>query len=159
SFSAASNNSPRTSFSCSVISIVITLQNLTKIGISRLTESCVRFVFKESQVGEVDVRSFFGIIGGAIIGAGAMYLADPVQGRRRRGLVRDNLVHLGKVTTRTAHNATHDVSNRVKGIVQETTRIVRHEPVDDAKLGDRVRSAVGRVSSHPNVEVLVSDGH
>jgi hypothetical protein len=88
-----------------------------------------------------------------------MYLVDPIAGRRRRATLRDDVVHLKKVFNATANVATKDTANRMKGVVEEARRFIREERIDDAKLLDRVRTAVGRASSHPNVEVLVEDGY
>jgi hypothetical protein len=104
------------------------------------------------------VKNLLGIIGGAAVGAGVLYLVDPNAGKRRRAILRDGIIHLRKVLTRSASIASRDTSNRMKGIVEEARKLVNREEVDDAKLLDRVRAAVGRASSHPNVEVIVSDG-
>ena len=104
------------------------------------------------------MRTVVGIMGGAALGAGIMYLADPVSGRRRRATLRDTAIHMGKVFTTAASVAGTDTANRMKGIVETAKRLLNAEKVDDAKLLDRVRSAVGRASSHPNVEVIVEDG-
>ncbi len=105
------------------------------------------------------MKILVGIVGGAALGAGIMYLADPVAGRRRRATLRDNVIHLKKVFNASANVATKDTANRMKGVVEEARRFVREEKIDDAKLLDRVRTAVGRASSHPNVEVIVEDGY
>lgn len=104
------------------------------------------------------MKTVAGIIAGVGIGAGCMYFLDPTGGKRRRSLLRDTIVHLSKVFKTGTNVATRDTANRVKGVVEEAKRFMHEESVDDAKLLDRVRTAVGRVSSHPNVEVIVEDG-
>lgn len=91
------------------------------------------------------------LLAGACLGGAAMFLLDPVQGRRRRALIRDKAVHLRHVMTR-------DVPTRVekrgrffrgvaKGVVHDTTDALAfsgHPLVDDETLVARVRSEVLR---------------
>jgi hypothetical protein len=51
-------------------------------------------------------------VGGVAVGAGIMYLADPSEGRRRRGRVRDAGVHLTHTLTRAAGKTSPDVARR-----------------------------------------------
>jgi uncharacterized membrane protein len=99
------------------------------------------------------------LIIGAAFGAGLVYLADPVLGKRRRALAKDAVVHGTKVIRRAANITARDTAHRLKGIVRLTKGMFKHEHVSDHILADRVRTEVGRVSSHPNVEVAVEDGH
>lgn len=58
------------------------------------------------------------------LGALGMYMLDPVQGKRRRALVRDKLYSL-TVKTRKAANATsRHLGNRMQGIRAETTGVI-----------------------------------
>jgi hypothetical protein len=107
---------------------------------------------------EVDMKTSLAVIGAAAAGAGLMYVADPRLGRRRRALLRDALMHGARVATRSADIGGRDITHRVKGIIEETKGMFRDERVDDAVLVDRVRTEVGRFSSHPNVEVIVRRG-
>jgi osmotically-inducible protein OsmY len=98
-------------------------------------------------------------IGGLLIGAAIMYLFDPDRGGRRRALARDQAARakhkLGDGLDATAH----DLGNRAKGTVAELRSRFRREAVDDTILHERVRSAIGHVTSHPSaIEVSVSDG-
>jgi len=99
------------------------------------------------------------LIAGLIVGAGAMYLLDPDRGHRRRSLLRDRGVHLGhKVGDGLAAKA-RDVRNRSAGAAAELRSRFRNEQVDDEILHGRVRSAIGRVASHPGaITVTVSQG-
>jgi uncharacterized membrane protein len=101
-----------------------------------------------------------GILGGTTLGAAAMYLLDPVAGRRRRAVARDKLVRAANTTGCALDAAGRDLANRVRGIVAEAGCALRNEPVTDEQLTARLRSALGRVVSHPSsIEVSVRDGN
>jgi uncharacterized membrane protein len=54
---------------------------------------------------------------------------------------------------------TRDLSHRTRGVFYEAFRKLRSRPVDDVKLEERVRSALGRVCSHPGaIRVSARDG-
>ncbi len=62
------------------------------------------------------------LLGGAGIGAGLMYFFDPVDGRRRRALIRDQLRHwLGKSDDALAATA-RDMANRARGLLAMLAR-------------------------------------
>jgi len=98
-------------------------------------------------------------LGGALLAAAAMYWFDPTSGRRRRARLRDRLVA-------TAHDARHgmdvagrDLANRLEGLAARTRSIFESREVPDAVLVERVRSALGRVVSHPGaIDVQVTAG-
>lgn len=54
------------------------------------------------------------------IGAAAMYFLDPVSGRRRRALVRDQIVHLQHEIVDATQATAKDLRNRAQGMVAET---------------------------------------
>jgi osmotically-inducible protein OsmY len=88
-------------------------------------------------------------LGSFILGAGAMYLLDPDRGARRRSLLRDQFVHAGhKIGDGMAATA-RDTRNRAVGVAASLRSRFKAEDVDDAVLHERVRSAIGRVVSHP----------
>lgn len=60
------------------------------------------------------------ILGCVALGALGMYLLDPVQGNRRRALVRDKVHHLLVQTRKAADAKSRDVRNRIEGIGAET---------------------------------------
>jgi hypothetical protein len=97
---------------------------------------------------------------GAGLGAGLMYLLDPQGGGRRRALARDKTVSALKTGGNAALKTGKDLGNRTKGLVHEAgSRLHRSEVVDDQILCDRVRSKIGRISSHPsNIEVTALEG-
>jgi len=96
---------------------------------------------------------------GALIGAGVMYLLDPDRGRRRRAVLRDQLVSAGHRTSDAVGATSRDVTNRARGVVAELRGRLRREHVDDQLLRERVRARVGAVVGHAAaLETYVSDG-
>jgi uncharacterized membrane protein len=95
------------------------------------------------------MRADFRFISGVGIGAGLMLLFDPSYGARRRGRVRDWFVHEMRRTADATGTGARDLSHRVQGLAAKSLRTVRNEPVSDDVLVSRVRSKLGRFSSHP----------
>jgi uncharacterized membrane protein len=92
-------------------------------------------------------------LGGAALGAVAMYLADPSQGRRRRALARDQLYSFVHRANETAGLAWRDAGNRWSGMRAEAGRFLQRnqvKPIDDHVLEARVRTRLGRQVSHPH---------
>lgn len=93
-------------------------------------------------------------LGGIALGAIAMYLADPNQGRRRRALVQDKMRSLSHKTSGAVSAAMHDAGNRLSGIQAQANRMMsqgaRSKPIDNHVLEARVRSKLGRamMNSH-----------
>lgn len=97
------------------------------------------------------------------IGAGLMYYLDPDRGRRRRALVRDQWIHyqhqLDDVMERVEKYSRH-LNNRMTGLRHGVGQSRGAEPVTDEVLIARVRSAIGRVVSHPHaIKVTAHEGH
>ena len=95
------------------------------------------------------------------LGAAAMYMYDPVLGRRRRALLRDKCVRIRKVVQETARVTLRDVKNRALGTVAEGRAALFEDrvKVDDAFLRERVRSILGFVVRNPSsVNVEASAG-
>jgi len=102
------------------------------------------------------------LIGGAALGAVAMYLSDPDRGRRRRALARDKMQSLVTQTRGSLDVASRDFGNRVHGWRAQANRLLtrRREMVDDDILVARVRSKIGRAISHPHaIKVWAEQGH
>lgn len=99
---------------------------------------------------------------GMALGAGLMYLLDPDRGRRRRALLRDQVVHGGHELEElkdAAAATSRDLQNRIRGVVAETRNRLRREDVDDSVLEARVRSEIGRLVSNPRaISVTASNG-
>ncbi|MGH9522834.1 MAG: SRPBCC family protein, partial [Terriglobales bacterium] len=100
-----------------------------------------------------------GLLAGLALGATAAFFADPKRGRRRRAQARD-------CAHRNAHRAAdavvrslRDLSHRSKGIIANALDLVMSARVSDEVLGERVRSRLGRLVSHPSaIEVRVVAG-
>jgi hypothetical protein len=96
---------------------------------------------------------------GAAFGAGMMYFFDPVLGRRRRSLVRDQFIHLANKSCDVADAKYRDMQNRLYGTFAEMRSALRHDEPTDEVLTDRVRATIGRYISHPSaIDVTVRKG-
>lgn len=102
-------------------------------------------------------------LAGLVVGVGLMYLLDPDRGRRRRALVRDQVVSaghdLGELGETLGAKARH-VRNQAAGLAAEAQARLRGSEVDDFILEARIRSEIGRAVSNPGaIEVTVRNGH
>ena len=101
-------------------------------------------------------------MGGIALGALAMYIADPVQGRRRRALLQDKFTHVTNSTSRLMDQTLHDAHNRRSGLHASAIQLLlprQAKPIDDHVLEARVRSRLGRAMSHVHdVEVHAHQG-
>jgi gas vesicle protein len=96
---------------------------------------------------------------GVIVGAGTAYLLDPDRGRRRRALLRDQLVHAGHEAGDAARGGLRHARNRAGGLAHEAKAQLLDRDADDSVLRERVRSEIGRVVSNAGaVEVLAEAG-
>jgi hypothetical protein len=96
---------------------------------------------------------------GAGIGAGLMFLLDPRSGRRRRALMRDQMIHLRHEAEEAVDVASRDLMNRTGGMLAEAKSKFRHDEPTDEVLMARVRADMGRHVSHPAaIEVEAMDG-
>jgi gas vesicle protein len=86
---------------------------------------------------------------GAGIGGASMFLLDPDRGARRRALVRDKAVRATRKTRETAGVARRDLNNRLSGLQSRVRARFSDETVDDEIVAERVRAALGHVTSHP----------
>lgn len=57
-----------------------------------------------------------GLVAGLGVGAGLMFMFDPVRGRRRRALLGDKLDHLAHVFRRGTDKASRDIESRMRGL-------------------------------------------
>ncbi|PTL75556.1 SRPBCC family protein [Vitiosangium sp. GDMCC 1.1324] len=105
------------------------------------------------------MRAMGWVVGGIGLGAGLMYLADPRSGRRRRALAQDKARHVIFEAENAAGVVTRDVIHRTRGFFFNSMSRVRREEVDDRTIEARIRSALGRVCSHPHaIQVNVAQG-
>src|SRR5581483_8391629 len=108
---------------------------------------------------DVPRRGSQGWLTSLALGATLMYYLDPRAGARRRALLRDQLVHAGRLLRQARRITARDFVNRTQGVWAEATRWLRAEPASDTEIVERVRAKLGRVVSHPHaVRVSVSDG-
>ena len=97
--------------------------------------------------------------GGLSLGARLMYMLDPDHGRRRRAMARDRAIWLAHQAELTIDRGVRDLFNRVQGAADDTFSLLAPQPVSDQVLRERVRSRLGRATSHPHaVEVEVQNG-
>jgi BON domain-containing protein len=91
----------------------------------------------------------------ALAGAALMFFLDPITGRRRRALARDQFTRGINRAGRFSRAAARDIANRATGIrAGRQPRVV-----SDDVLRDRVKTRLGRVVSHPGaVHVMVERG-
>jgi uncharacterized membrane protein len=99
------------------------------------------------------------LITGMLLGAGTMYLLDPDRGTRRRSLLRDQGVHAGHKLGEGLAATARDARNRTRGVAAELRSRLGKDQPDDEILHERVRSAIGRVVTHPSaITVIVDQG-
>ena len=99
------------------------------------------------------------LLAGTGFGALLMFIADPDRGARRRALVRDKAVRGARVSGRAVAATAADLANRTRGVAANVWGSIRAESVDDARLVERVRAALGHVCSHPRaIGVEALDG-
>ena len=99
---------------------------------------------------------FLGFVGA---GAALMYFLDPNTGRRRRALVRDQVVHAAHKTGDAVDATSRDLKNRARGVVAELRGRLDGREVSDETLQERVRSRVGAVVGQASaIQSSVRDG-
>src|SRR5688572_2471758 len=99
------------------------------------------------------------LLGAMGAGAALMYFLDPITGRRRRALVRDQVVHAAQKTGDAVDATSRDLKNRARGVVAELRGRLDGREVDDETLTERVRARIGAVRGEPAaVQAQVVDG-
>lgn len=92
-------------------------------------------------------------------GALAMYFGDPNRGKRRRAMVNDAVIHSRHNVQRFGRRLARDFENRLEGAIAESQHVADQATVSDAVLKQRIRTALGRVVSHPGaIEVNCTEG-
>jgi hypothetical protein len=87
-----------------------------------------------------------------------MYLFDPDRGRRRRALIRDQVVKAETTAREIVEDGRKDVANRATALTQRAGSIFKRRASNDNAVAQRVRSRMGRFVAHPgSVEVSVAD--
>lgn len=103
-------------------------------------------------------------LGGIALGAVAMYLADPAQGRRRRAAAQERMRSLTKKTRGALNAAVHDASDRWSDLQVQANRIIgdanQSKPIDNHVLEARVRSKLGRAMMNSHfIDVKADQGY
>jgi BON domain len=92
-------------------------------------------------------------------GAVAMFIFDPILGRRRRAVLRDKKARLENSLKEGLRISLQDLKNRTWGLVAEGRAAFLEGNVDDEVLANRVRSKLGFIVRHPSsIEVEVNNG-
>lgn len=95
----------------------------------------------------------------ALVAAG-MYWFDKERGRRRRARLRERLFSLSACVEDALDTASRDLLHRTTGFFAELRSLLKREHVSDDVLAERVRSHIGRVTSHPGaISVSATEGH
>jgi len=93
-----------------------------------------------------------------LTGVGLMYLFDPRAGRRRRALLNGQVNRGLRQGRDFARKVRTDAENRARGLYRQSRSALHRGAADDEILAERIRSALGRLSSHPRaLEVTCSD--
>src|SRR5919197_1598540 len=82
------------------------------------------------------------------VGAGIAYFFDPRQGESRRALLRDKANNLVNQMDDSIYAAVEDTRNRTRGVLSEWTAKLSNQDSPDWLLAERVRSVLGRLTSH-----------
>jgi uncharacterized membrane protein len=104
------------------------------------------------------MRKLFSAIKGAGVGIVMMYFLDPDRGRRRRALVRDQVVRVWTDLRFATEVAEHDLRNRTRGFLAEAMAVVSREGAPDHVLVERVRANIGRVVRNSRAINVHADG-
>jgi uncharacterized membrane protein/gas vesicle protein len=110
---------------------------------------------------EATTKTMLGWLSGAALGAAAMYMWDPVQGRRRRALTSDKVRSLSTKTGDALSVASRDLGNRMQGMrAQASHAFSRHSQESDEITMAHVRKEIGRAVTHPRaIKVTAEQGH
>ena len=100
---------------------------------------------------------------GIALGAGAAFLLDPQQGRRRRALIRDRMARTSREAREFADAAASDLRARAGGLSTQVRSLrggLRGAPASDDVLVQRVRAKLGRYVSHAHaIRVTAQNGY
>jgi len=100
------------------------------------------------------MRRGMSLLGGLGLGVGLMYLLAPDRGKRRRSLVRDKGIHALYTAEDLLETGARDLGHRATGLVAELKGRLTQEMPGDELLLARIRSKLGRYSSHPKAIVV-----
>jgi gas vesicle protein len=97
---------------------------------------------------------------GAAVAAGAMYFFDPISGRRRRLILRDQCSHTAKRLELGTRDARHDISHHVGDLAGKTKAHLTHGQTSDKAICKNVKHAIERSISEPKaIDCAVRNGN
>src|SRR5918999_3792867 len=103
-------------------------------------------------------KSLVALLGAVGVGAALAYYLAPDRGARRRNMMRDKLVHARTRAGDAIGTTARDLGNRARGLVAETRGRFSSHDADEPVVVARVRTALGRVASHPKaIDVTAED--
>lgn len=106
------------------------------------------------------IRSLSTALTGAVAAAGMMYYFDAISGRRRRAQLAERSASTTRHWVSRLRVAGRDLANRAGGVGARAANLLRLRSVTPEVVVERVRSALGRVVSHPGaVHVSVDADH
>jgi hypothetical protein len=115
--------------------------------------------YRESLFTRENVTELAACFAGMLVGAGLMYILDPVSGRRRRALIRNKLTRYSNEAQHLAGDLSRYAADKGRGFAAEARAWATEADVPDATLVERVRSQMGRGTTHPsNIEVFAENG-
>lgn len=92
------------------------------------------------------------------VGAAAMYLCDPDQGRRRRAVLRERIVGTSRRMRRRTGRRARYMEGRAKGFAHHFRGAGSTPPIDDTTLKHKIESEVLRFFDASHLNVNVDDG-
>lgn len=99
-------------------------------------------------------------LGGIAVGAVAMYLADPVQGRRRRLMVQERMRTASEKTGSALDQAIQGAGNQLSAAQSRTKSLLHRKGLDDQGLQARIQNAISRLASVPEeIKVKAEQGY
>lgn len=118
------------------------------------------FMKLNKLAGDKNDKIFIRLASGFGLGAAAMYLFDSRSGKRRRAILQDKFGHLVHETRDATDLVFRDAAHRLTGYAAITkSSILGQKNFSDDILIERVRSILGRTTSHPHsIEVHSQQG-
>jgi len=112
------------------------------------------------RAGRLPMRDTRAFTYGIALGAGLMFLFDPLRGAARRAGIRQKAMRTAHEVETAAGIGARDLEHRVEGIAARLGRIVtgRESNVSGDVLVARVRSELGHVCSHPRAVEVTAKG-
>ena len=99
------------------------------------------------------------MLGGLGLGAGLMYMLDPVAGRKRRQAVAARTGSMKRTSGSAIGRVSRDIGKEAWGLLAEAQGVFEDPMEDDLALAERVRARVERAVTHPDtVQVRVENG-